>query len=255
MKVYFVGAGPGSPDLITLRGRAVLESCSVCLYAGTLVNPEILRFLPGGAVVHDSGGMTLEELEQVYRDARDRGVDVARLQTGDLSVYSALHEQARLLRSLGIDFEVIPGVSSFQAAAAALGRELTVPEVTQTVILTRAAGRTPVPERERIEELARTGATLCIFLSVNMIEKVVSGIVPHYGSDTPAAVVYRASWPDEQVIEGTLGDIAGRVREAGITRSALVIVGHVLGDHGTASRLYDSSFSHGHRKGSDGDQP
>jgi precorrin-4/cobalt-precorrin-4 C11-methyltransferase len=254
VKVFFVGAGPGSPDLITLRGKAVMERCRVCVYAGSLVNPELLEFLPEGAEVHDSSGMSLEDLEEVYRNARERGLDVARLQTGDFSIYSALHEQVRLLAALGIQFEVVPGVSSFQAAAASLRRELTAPEITQTVILTRAAGKTPVPERERIAALARTGATLCIFLSVRMIDRIVADILPHYGEETPAAVVYRASWPDERVIEGTLGTISELVGNAGIERTALIVVGPVLRDHGTKSRLYDSSFSHGFREADDRDQ-
>jgi precorrin-4/cobalt-precorrin-4 C11-methyltransferase len=192
--------------------------------------------------------MTLEDMGGVYTDARDRGLDVARLHTGDLSLYSAMHEQALLLGELGIKFEVVPGVSSFQAAAAVLKRELTVPQVSQTVILTRMEGRTPVPEGESLDRLARSGATLCIFLSAGMMDRVVEAVSTHYPPSTPAAVVYRASWPDQRVVTGTLADIAGKAEEAGMERQSMILIGSALGGHFTRSKLYDRSFGHGFRE-------
>jgi precorrin-4/cobalt-precorrin-4 C11-methyltransferase len=247
MKVYFIGAGPGDPELITLRGKKVLSAAKICIYAGSLVNPELLRFLPQNAEVYDSKEMSLEDIREIFIDAKKRGLDIARLHTGDISLYSALNEQVHVLDELGIKYEVIPGVSSFQAAAAALKKELTVPEVTQTVILTRLEGRTPVPTSERIEELARSGATMCIFLSVNKIEKLVHSLKDSYALDTPVSVIYKASWKDQKILNGTLQNIVQKVVKANITMTAVIIVGRVLKPPKTRSKLYDSNFGCGQR--------
>ncbi len=250
MKVYFVGAGPGDPELLTVKARRLLRQASCCIWAGSLVNPELLKLLPDGAEVHDSAGMDLGEIIDVIRAASDRDVDVVRLHTGDPSIYGAIAEQMDALDELKIDYEVIPGVSSFQAAAAALKTELTAPEISQTITLTRIAGRTPVPDEQDIERLAATRATLCLFLSVGRMDEVAEKLMRHYGSGCPAAVVYRASWPDEKIVRGTLADIAEKVQAANITRTAMVLVGHALARPlSKASRLYARDFSHGYRKG------
>jgi precorrin-4/cobalt-precorrin-4 C11-methyltransferase len=247
MKVYFIGAGPGDPELITLRGKNVLSASKICIYAGSLVNPELLGFLPQNAEVFDSKEMSLEDIREIFKGAKQRRLNVARLHTGDISLYSALNEQVNVLDELGIEYEVIPGVSSFQAAAAALKKELTVPEVTQTVILTRLEGRTPVPTSERIEELARSRSTMCIFLSVNRIEKLVQSLRGSYASDTPVSVIYKASWKDQVILNGTLEDIVDKVVKASITMTAVIIVGRVLKPPKTRSKLYDSNFGRGQR--------
>jgi precorrin-4/cobalt-precorrin-4 C11-methyltransferase len=192
--------------------------------------------------------MDLDGIREVFRDAARRNLTVARLQTGDLSLYSAIGEQTRMLEELGIEYEMVPGVSSFQAAASQLKRELTVPEITQTVILTRMEGRTPVPERERIEELARHRCTMCVFLSVGMMKDLVRQLRAHYPKETPVAVVYRASWEDERIVRGNLADITGRVAEAGIRKTAMIVVGNALLDSKTFSKLYDGHFTHGYRE-------
>jgi len=250
-KAYFVGAGPGAPDLITLRGRRLLDSASVVVYAGSLVNPALLEGIE--AEVHDSAGMSLEETTEVMRKAVADGRDVVRLHTGDLSFYSAITEQIRRLRGLGIEYEVVPGVSSLAAGSAALETELTLPEVTQTVIVTRRAGRTPVPEAEALPRLAAHGAAMVIFLSVGMIEEVVGDLKEGgYADDTPVAVVEKASWPEERILRGKLSDIASKVEDAGIKKTALIYVGAAVGSlgqgGGTESKLYDKDFRHGYRK-------
>jgi precorrin-4/cobalt-precorrin-4 C11-methyltransferase len=248
MRVYIIGAGPGDPKLLTLRAAELIGSCKVVLYTGSLVPREVLAHARPDADVRDSSGMALDEIMAVMLDARDRGLDVARVHTGDPSIFGATAEQIRKLQQAGIDYEIIPGVSSFTAAAAALGRELTLPELSQTVILTRAEGRTPMPDGEKLEDLARHKATLVLFLSITLLKRVMPTLEPAYGSDCPVAVVHRASWPDQQIISGTLADIAEKVRAAGIKTQSIVIVGRVLTATDFAdSRLYDADFTHGYR--------
>ena len=249
MKVYFVGAGPGDPDLLTVKARRLLESARCCIFAGSLVNPELLEFLPPTAQRHDSAGMDLEQIVAVIQQAQAANIDVIRLHTGEPSIYGAIGEQMDAMDRLGIDYEVVPGISSFQAAAAALRTELTAPGVAQTVILTRTAGRTPMPPKEDLSRLAQTGATLCIFLSSDRIAEVAATLEQHYGKDCPAAAVYHASWKDQQIVRGTLADIAQQMRSHNITRTAMVIVGYALTRPlAQASKLYDRTFSHGYRK-------
>ncbi len=248
MKVYFIGAGPGDPELLTLKAKRILETSDVVIYAGSLINPDILRFARQGAVLHDSSTMELDEILNIYKEARKVGRNVARVHTGDLSIYSALQEQLDECEKEGIDCEIVPGVSSYQAAAATLRRELTLPGVSQTLILTRISGRTEVPKRETLERLAKTKATMVIFLSVHEIERVVEQLARGYGNETPVAVVEKASWAEERKIIGTLGDIARKVKEAGIKRHALIVVGEVLGNTYRRSKLYDADFEHGFRK-------
>ena len=246
MTVHFIGAGPGAPDLITLRGLRLVESCAVCLYAGSLVPRAILAAAPPGAQIVDTAPLTLEEIVEHMRAADRAGLDVARLHSGDPSLYGAIGEQMRRLAALGIAFDVTPGVPSFAAAAAALRRELTLPEIAQTVILTRTATRSsPMPAGEALESLAISGATLAIHLSVANLARVVRSLAPHYGADCPAVVAHRVSWPDERLIRGTLADIRERVKRAGITRTALILVGRVLAAESAAeSRLYAADHHH-----------
>jgi precorrin-4/cobalt-precorrin-4 C11-methyltransferase len=244
--VHFIGAGPGAPDLITVRGLRLIERCPVCLYAGSLVPFEILAVAPAGARVIDTAPLTLDEIVANMVEANDCGLDVARLHSGDASLYGAIAEQMRRLTALGISFDVTPGVPSFAAAAAALGCELTLPEIAQTVILTRTSTRSsPMPQGEALERLAATGATLAIHLSIANVARVVRTLTPHYGADCPAVVAYRVSWPDERLIRGTLGDIRDQVKAARITRTALVLVGPALAA-GSApeSRLYAPDHRH-----------
>lgn len=248
MKVYFIGGGPGDPELLTVKARAVIEAADIVLYAGSLVNPEVLKLCKPGAELLDSSSMDLEELAAVFARARQQGKTVARVHTGDLSLYSAAQEQMDWCRENAVDYEVIPGVSSYSAACASLRQELTLPGVSQTVIITRLAGRTPVPEREDLSRLARTGATMVVFLSVHRIEEVAGKLAEAYPTETPVAVVERASWPAERVVRGSLGEIAGKVKEAGIGRTAVIIVGPVLNKRYEKSRLYASEFEHGYRK-------
>ncbi|AKK03127.1 precorrin-4 C(11)-methyltransferase [Corynebacterium epidermidicanis] len=233
MTVYFIGAGPGAADLLTLRADRLIRSCPVCLYAGSIVPEEVLAGVPEGAEVINTARMPLDEITTIIARADAEGKDVARLQSGDPSVYSALAEQARRLTELGISYEVVPGVPSFAATAAALGHELTVPTVGQTVILTRVSGRaSAMPAGEDLATLGASRATLCIHLAAHDIERVVSELVPNYGSDCPVAVVAFASRPEETIIRGTLNDIAAAVQQAGITRTAMIVVGRVLGAEG-----------------------
>lgn len=233
MTVYFIGAGPGAADLLTLRADRLIRSCPVCLYAGSIVSPEVLENVPADAQVINTARMPLDEITAVIAAAHAEGKDVARLQSGDPSVYSALAEQARRLVALGIDYEIVPGVPSFAASAAALGHELTVPTVGQTVILTRVSGRaSAMPEGENLGTLGASKATLCIHLAAHDIDRVVAELVPNYGQDCPVAVVAFASRPEEQILRGTLSDIADKARESGITRTAMIIVGRVLGAEG-----------------------
>jgi precorrin-4/cobalt-precorrin-4 C11-methyltransferase len=253
-KVYFIGAGPGDPELITVKGARLLAKADVVVFAGSLVDRELVRTYAADAEIWDSAGMTLEETIEVMAGAVAAGKRVVRLHTGDPSIYGAIQEQMAALDILGIHYEVVPGVTSAFAAAATLRQELTLPEVSQTVIFTRIEGKTPVPEKERLSEIARTGATLVIYLSAAQIERVVAELLQGaYTPATPAAVVCRVSWPDEQVVEGCLADIAAKTREAGIDRQALIIVGDVLKARKEGlkakSLLYDKEFSHGFRKG------
>ena len=253
-KVFFIGAGPGDPELITVKGARLLCEADVVVFAGSLVDLELVRTYAPGAGVWDSAGMTLEETIEVMAGAIAAGKRVVRLHTGDPSIYGAIQEQMTALDGLGIDYEVVPGVTSAFAAAALLKQELTLPEVSQTVIFTRIDGKTPVPERERLPEISRTGATLVIYLSAAKIDRVVADLLEGaYTPATPAAVVCRASWPDEQVVEGSLADIAAKAKGAGIDRQALIIVGDVLKVRREGlkakSLLYDKNFSHEYRKG------
>jgi len=248
MKVYFIGAGPGDPELLTLKAKRILEESDIVIYAGSLINRDILKFRRKDAALHDSSTMELGEILKIYKEAKKAGRTVARIHSGDLSIYSALQEQLDWCEKEGIDSEIIPGISSFQAAAATLKRELTLPGVSQTLILTRISGRTEVPARENLEDLARTKATMVIFLSIHEIESLVDQLTKGYGEDTPVAVVEKASWPEERKIVGTLGSIAEKVKEAGIKRQALIIVGDVLGKTYQKSKLYDANFEHGFRK-------
>ncbi len=248
--VYFVGAGPGDPELVTLKGRRLLDAADIVIYAGSLVNPELLREIR--AEIFDSAKMDLDEIIGVIEAAVRRKKMVVRLHTGDTSFYSAISEQIERLQSLGIDYEVVPGVSSAMAGAAILGQELTIPEISQTVIFTRMEGRTPVPESEKLAGLARHRATMVIFLSVGMIEKVRDELLTGYDGETPFVVIERASWPQQKVVRGKLKDIAERVKDAGIRKTALIYVGESLraseGPMGKESRLYHRNFSHGYRK-------
>ena len=248
MKVIFVGAGPGDPELLTLKAVKLLSSCQCCVYAGSLVSPDVLALIPAGAETHDSAGMTLEEVVAVYRSAQTKGMDVIRLHTGDPSIYGAIREQMNELDKLDIAYDVVPGVSSFQAAAAALKTELTAPEVAQTIILTRSAGRTPVPPEQDLEKLAQSRSTLCLFLSVGNMSSMAAKLAKYYGSDCPIGVVFHASWPDQVIIRGTLADIAGKVEAAQISKTAMIIIGQALARDIPASKLYDASFSHEYRK-------
>ncbi len=246
MTVHFIGAGPGAPDLITLRGRDLIAQSPVVLYAGSLVPEAVVACAPEGARVLDTAAMTLDEIVAEIEAAHAAGRDVARVHSGDPSLYGAIGEQIRRLEALGIDYTITPGVPAFAAAAAALGRELTLPGISQTVILTRTAMKaSAMPEGEELEKLGATGATLAIHLSVRNLRRVVADLTPHYGADCPAAVVYRASWPDEKIVRGTLSDIRGRVRAAKITRTALVLVGRVLEETDFSdSKLYDPDHVH-----------
>jgi precorrin-4/cobalt-precorrin-4 C11-methyltransferase len=247
MKVFFVGAGPGNPEFLTVRADRLLRNCRICIYAGSLVSPAVVALLPDNAERFNSAEMNLREIMAVCRSARDSETDVIRLHSGDPSIYGAIREQMNGLDELGIAYEVVPGVSAFQASAAALQVELTAPEIAQTIILTRTSGRTPLPEEQDLDNLARSHATLCIYLSGHKVGEVTAALAPHYGRDCPAAVVYHASWPDEQIITGTLGDIAGQVEDQEIGPTSLIIVGRALARDIPASKLYDASFSHGWR--------
>lgn len=248
MKVYFIGAGPGDPELVTLKAKRLLNNCPICIYAGSLVNPAVLDHLPSCAERYDSAAMSLDEIAVLFKSARQRDLDVVRLHSGDPSIYGAIREQMNELDRLDISYEVIPGVSSFQAAAAALCTELTAPEISQTIILTRTAGRTPMPEDQDLLKLAKSNATLCIFLSAHKIGEIASTLSGHYGSGCPVAVVYHASWPDQLILRGTLADIGAQADAAGITKTAMIVVGWALSRDIPVSKLYDAKFSHEYRQ-------
>ncbi|MHB8173169.1 MAG: precorrin-4 C(11)-methyltransferase [Nitrospirota bacterium] len=248
--VFFIGAGPGDPDLMTIKAGEILARADLVIYAGSLVNPDVLKFAKPGATVHDSASMELAEIIEMIKDYAAKGKTVARVHTGEPSLYGAIAEQMAELDKAGIDYEVVPGVSSAFAAAAALRCELTLPEVSQTVIFTRISGRTEVPGEESLASLSKHRATMAIFLSVGEIERVVKELLQGYPEDTPAAVVYKASWPEEKVIRGTLSDIAGKAREEKINKTALILVGKALDRSAIEkySKLYDKDFSHQYRK-------
>lgn len=248
-KVHFVGAGPGAVDLITLRGKSLLERADVIIYAGSLVNAELLNYSKEGCEIYDSAKMTLDEVVDVIERGVKNGKEVVRLHTGDPSVYGAIREQMDKLSALGIDYEVCPGVSSFCAAAAALKAEYTLPGISQTVILTRAAGRTPVPEGETIRSLAAHNATMVIFLSAGLLESASAELIAGgYSPDTPAAIVYKASWDDQRIVRCTVSELAERAAESGINKTALICVGGFLGSDYELSRLYAADFSTGYRE-------
>jgi precorrin-4/cobalt-precorrin-4 C11-methyltransferase len=238
--IHFIGAGPGAPDLLTLRAQRLIAACPVCLYAGSLVPAEVLAHAPAGARLVDTQHLDLDRIVAEMRAAHERGEDVARLHSGDLSIYSAAAEQMRRLDALGIPWDVTPGVPAFAAAAAALRRELTVPGVAQTVVLTRYGRRaSPMPPGEKLSGLAAHGATLVIHLGAQAIDEIAATLLPHYGPHCPAAVVARASWPDELVLRGTLATIPALVREAGVRRTATIVVGPALAAEGFRdSHLY-----------------
>ena len=248
--VHFVGAGSGAPDLITVRGMRLLQEADVVIYAGSLVNPELLKYCKEGTEIHDSAKMHLEEVLSVMEQAEQEGKTTVRLHTGDPSIYGAIREQMDALRARGIAFDICPGVSSMSAAAAALQVEYTLPEVAQTVIISRAAGRTPVPEKEDLPKLAAIGATLVLFLSAGQTEAVQAALLQGaYTEATPCAIVYKASWPEEKILRGTVGTLPTMAEQNGIKQTALIVVGDVLGNDYALSKLYDKHFTTGYRKG------
>ena len=251
--VHFVGAGPGAPDLITLRGAALLKAADAVIYAGSLVNPALLDMTREGCRVYNSAEMTLEEVLAVIRESHGHGLDVVRLHTGDPCLYGAVREQMDALDALGIPWDDTPGVSSFCGAAAALGAEYTLPGVSQTVIVTRMAGRTPVPEGEALEKLASHGASMAIFLSAGMQEQVQAALLAGgaYTPDTPAAIVYKATWPEEKIVRCTGGNLAAAGDAAGIWKTAIILVGGFLGQTYERSKLYDPAFTTEFRRGTD----
>ncbi len=248
--IEFVGAGPGAVDLITVRGMKILQEADIIIYAGSLVNPEILKYADEKCRIYDSAKMNLPEIIEVMRSGEEAGLKVVRLHTGDPSLYGAIREQMDELDKLGIEYELCPGVSAYQGAAAALKVEYTLPDISQTVILSRASGRTEVPERENLKNLASIGATLVLYLSSSMGEKVQQELLEGgYPEDTPVAIVYKATWPEEKVIRSTLSEFAARMEQEKINRTALIIVGRVLDGEYSYSKLYDPGFTTGYRIG------
>lgn len=248
--ITFVGAGPGDPELLTIRGKKEIDGADVIIYAGSLVNPEVLNGAKRTAEIHNSAFMDLDEVIEVMRKATEEGKKVVRVHTGDPSIYGAIREQIDRLRELGIDSEVVPGVSSFVAVAAVLKKEYTLPSKSQTVIITRMEGRTPVPEKERLLDLAKHNSSMAIFLSVGFMDELVETLKEAgYREDTPMAVVYKATWPEQRILTGTLKDMARKVKESGIDRTALTVVGDFLGDEYELSKLYDGRFTTMFREG------
>ncbi len=244
MTVHFIGAGPGAADLITVRGRDLIARCRVCLYAGSTVSPDILTWCPDDARIVDTAPMSLDEIEAEYARAHEAGEDVARLHSGDLSIWSAVAEQVRRLERLGIPYTMTPGVPAFAAAAAAIGRELTIPEVSQSLVLTRISGRaSKMPAGETLAAYAATGTMLAIHLAIHALDRIVSELAPFYGADCPVAIVFRASWPEQRIVSGTLADIEAKVAAEPIERSALIFVGRALGAADfRESSLYDPVY-------------
>lgn len=249
MKVWFVGAGPGDPDLMTVKGRRLVEEADTVVYAGSLMPDGLRALAKPGAEWHDSARLALGEFMPILVNAAKAGKIVVRLASGDPAIYGAMGEMTEWLEREGVEFEVVPGVSSFLAAAAALGRELTVPDVAQTIIVTRSEGRTAMPAREKLAELAKHRTTLVIFLSAQVIHKIVEDLRVAYPEETPVAVVHRVSWPDQKIVRGTLKDIAQKVMDAEIYMTAIVVVGEALTAKGHTSKLYDEKFSHSFRRG------
>ena len=247
--VSFIGAGPGDPELLTIKGKKLIDEADVIIYAGSLVNPKVLQDAKPEAVIYNSATMNLEEVIHVMKEAEGKGLKVARVHTGDPAIFGAHREQMDRLAELGIAYEVIPGVSSFLATAAVLKKEYTLPGVSQTVILTRMEGRTPMPPKEKLLDLARHNATMIIFLSVGMLEEMSKILRQAYRPETPVAVVYKATWEDQKIVYGDLTNIAARVKEAKITKTALTVVGDFLGDEYELSKLYDKTFTTEFRKG------
>jgi precorrin-4/cobalt-precorrin-4 C11-methyltransferase len=250
IQVYFIGAGPGDPELLTIKAKNIIEIADVLIYADSLINPEICLYAGEGVEIHPSASLCLEEITDIIVNAVGQGKLVARLQSGDPGIYGATREQMAILDEKGIEYEIIPGVSSLFAAAAALKTELTVPDVSQTVIITRTEGRTPVPDSEKLSKLASHHSTMAIFLSVSMIEKVAAELLAGgYQPDTPAAIVYRASWTDERIFHTTVKNMAGQAKESGLTKHALILVGAFLDttDKDSRSKLYDRGFNHEYR--------
>lgn len=246
--VHFVGAGSGAVDLITVRGKNLLEKADIIIYAGSLVNPELLNYAKSDAEIYNSAKMNLDEVIEVMK--RGDTKNIVRLHTGDPCIYGAIREQMDKLNSLGIEYDVCPGVSSFCGAAAALKAEYTLPDVSQTVIITRMEGRTPVPEREKINLLAQHGATMVIFLSAGLLKELSEELIKGgYSMDTPAAIVYKATWPDEKVIRCTVGTLYEKAQENNVKKTALITVGNFLGDDYSLSKLYDKTFTTEYRKG------
>lgn len=249
--VTFVGAGPGAADLITVRGKNLLETADIVIYAGSLVNPELLKYTGEDCSIYNSAEMTLEQVIEVMEAGARQNKNIVRLHTGDPSIYGAIREQMDLLSEKGIEYSVVPGVSSFCGAAAALKAEYTLPEVSQTVILTRMEGRTPVPEKEEISRLAAHQASMVIFLSSSMLEKLSDRLLAGgYSPDTPAAIVYKASWADEKIVRTSIDRLSSAAKENNITKTALILVGLFLGNEYERSKLYDPAFTHEFRKGS-----
>lgn len=242
--VYFIGAGPGDVDLITVKGRDTLKAADIVIYAGSLVSPEHMKFCREDVELFNSASMTLEDVIEVMKRGEKENKTIVRLHTGDPSIYGAIKEQMDELDKLNIEYKVIPGVSSCTAAAASIRKEFTLPSITQTLILTRVEGRTPVPETEDLEKLASIGASMAIFLSISMIDKVVAKLRKGYGRNVPIAIVERATWEDERVIYGTLDDIAEKVKTAGITKCAQILVGDFIDCEYEKSKLYDKGFAH-----------
>jgi len=248
--LYFVGAGPGAVDLITMRGHKLLCESDVVIYAGSLVNPELLKYTKVCCEIHNSAQMTLEEVIEVVKKAESQNEMTVRLHTGDSSIYGAIREQIDILKSLNIGYEVVPGVSSFCGAAASLGAEYTLPNVSQSVIITRMEGRTQVPERESIRSFAAHKATMVLFLSSGLTEKLSRELVAGgYEPETPVAVVYKATWPDEKIFKCTIETLPQTMKENNINKTALILVGYFLGDDYKRSELYNSTFTHEFRKG------
>jgi len=254
-RVFFVGAGPGDPDLLTIKGRNLLEQADVVIYAGSLVSPQVLEICPRAERI-DSAPFCLDYLVEVMVDRVKHGKKVVRLHSGDPALFGAIKEQIAMLRDAKVDLEVVPGVSSLAAAAAAISSELTVPGISQTVIITRAAGRTPVPEKEDIALLAAHNATMAVFLSAGLITRLQERLVEHYPPETPVAIVQHASWPEERVLRTNVAEMAGAIQEAGMDRTAIILIGAALAQQGEESRLYARDFSHGYRDAeNDGPRP
>lgn len=248
--IHFVGAGPGNPDLITIKGRDLLEKADILIWAGSLVSPDHLKYTKESCEIYDSKGMNLDEVIEVMLRGHKEGKEIVRLHTGDPTIYGAIREQMDRLEEAGIDYEVVPGVSSFTGACAAIKREFTLPGVSQTVILTRNAGRTPVPQGEELEKLASHKASMAIFLSVQDIDSVVEKLKKGYGSgDVPVAIVFKATWDDQEILYGTLDTIAEKVKKANIKKMSQILVGNFIEGDYELSKLYDKHFTHKFRKG------